>query len=219
MNPNAANNDPAPDVDLVDRAAREVTTSEDLYRKILNFLICELAREEKRRCIGIDLFYAPGGGFRDEIIRKWTREDDSELFEHGNAVETLASQILEIAEGEADARPAGKHRFIVRTYQHYGARQIMSFSLSPMYFGDDGESGKEKKSENVPDVDRKNDGQHEPRKRLLARMAGNIAAGVITQWNYTRDSPRPPSKSMTSAEAIATISVDVAEAILKKIGL
>jgi|HubBroStandDraft_4_1064222.scaffolds.fasta_scaffold1785107_2 hypothetical protein len=52
----------------------------------------------------------------------------------------------------------------------------------------------------------------EKRKHLLARMAGNIAAGVIT-------SPPTSSKSMTSAEAIATISVDVAEAILKKIGL
>jgi hypothetical protein len=52
----------------------------------------------------------------------------------------------------------------------------------------------------------------EKRKHLLARMAGNIAAGVVT-------SPPSPSKSMTSAEAIATISVDVAEAILKKIGL
>lgn len=50
---------------------------------------------------------------------------------------------------------------------------------------------------------------HEPRKRLLARMAGNIAAGVITS----------PSKSVKTAEGVAEISVDVAEAILKKIGL
>jgi hypothetical protein len=65
------------------------------------------------------------------------------------------------------------------------------------------------KNANEPDVDRKDDGLHEPRKRLLARMAGNIAAGIISD----------PSESTVSAEGIAGVAVDVAEAILKKIGL
>jgi hypothetical protein len=66
-----------------------------------------------------------------------------------------------------------------------------------------------KKNENEPDVDRKDDGHHEPRKRLLARMAGNIASGIVSA----------PSPSTRTAESIAAVAVDVAEEILKKIGL
>ena len=52
-------------------------------------------------------------------------------------------------------------------------------------------------------------GKIDPRKRLLARMAGNVAAGLLSA----------PSESTASAEAIATIAVDIAEAILKKVGV
>jgi len=50
-----------------------------------------------------------------------------------------------------------------------------------------------------------------PRKRarLLARVAGNVASGIV----------QSPSESSGSAGAIAEISVDIAEAILQKIGL
>lgn len=47
------------------------------------------------------------------------------------------------------------------------------------------------------------------RQRLLARVAGDVAAGVVTA----------PSKSATSAKAVAEISVDIAEAILQRIGI
>lgn len=47
------------------------------------------------------------------------------------------------------------------------------------------------------------------RKRLLARMAGNIACGVVSN----------PSEATASVEAVASISVDIAEGILQKIGL
>jgi hypothetical protein len=49
----------------------------------------------------------------------------------------------------------------------------------------------------------------DPRKRLLARMAGNVAAGLLSA----------PSEATASAEAIAAIAVDIAEAILKKVGV
>jgi hypothetical protein len=49
----------------------------------------------------------------------------------------------------------------------------------------------------------------EGRKRLLARMAGNIAAGLISS----------PSRLIKDAQSVAEIAVDVAEAILTKIGL
>jgi len=49
----------------------------------------------------------------------------------------------------------------------------------------------------------------EERKRLLARVAGNIAGSIISA----------PSESTATAAGIAEISVDVAEEILKKAGL
>jgi hypothetical protein len=47
------------------------------------------------------------------------------------------------------------------------------------------------------------------RLELLARVAGSVAAGVVGA----------PTPSTTSASEVAEISVDVAEAILQKVGL
>jgi hypothetical protein len=49
----------------------------------------------------------------------------------------------------------------------------------------------------------------DPRKKLLARVAGNIAGSVVSD----------PSPGISSAEAIATIAVDIAEQILLKAGI
>lgn len=64
-----------------------------------------------------------------------------------------------------------------------------------------------KKPTNEPAVE--DDGPQDPRKRLLARVAGTVAAGVVSN----------PSEAAVNATAIATIAVDIAEEILKKIGL
>jgi hypothetical protein len=109
----------------------------ELHGKILGFLAGEFARKEGRQCIGVDLLYAPGGGFKDEEIRKWSRVDEPDLFDNFVNVEKLVAQILEIAEGEVDAKPAGKHRFVVRTHQHMGGRATQSFALYPTYTGGD----------------------------------------------------------------------------------
>jgi len=47
------------------------------------------------------------------------------------------------------------------------------------------------------------------RKRLLARVAGHVAAGLLVS----------PSPKVSSSEKVATVAVDIAEAILAKIGL
>lgn len=47
------------------------------------------------------------------------------------------------------------------------------------------------------------------RKRLLARVAGNIAAGLV----------QSSSKALTTSGAVAEVAVDIAEAILQKIEL
>ena len=48
----------------------------------------------------------------------------------------------------------------------------------------------------------------ERRKELLARVAGSVAAGLVTS----------PSPSITKPEGMATVAVDIAEEILKKAG-
>lgn len=178
----------------------DVKTGTDIQAKILAFLVGEFARTEARQCTGVDLIYAPGQGYRDEPIRTWDRVEEPNLFDQVSSIETLASTILEVAEGEADAKDQGRHRFIVRTRQYFGGRAVQSFTLSPTFTGC---------ADPDPDVDRVHDGQHDPRKRLLARVAGNVAAGIVMS----------PSPSATKALAVAEISVDIAEAILQKVGL
>lgn len=111
----------------------------DLHGKMLSFLAGEFARKDLRQCVGVDLLYAPGNGFRDEEIRKWVRADQPEIFDNFANVETLVGQVIEIAMGEADAKSAGKHRFILRTRQHASDRATFSFALSPGFSG--GEDG------------------------------------------------------------------------------
>ena len=112
----------------------------ELHQKILGFLMSEWARKDNRQLVEVHLLFKPGGGFRDEPIRKWVRADEPEFFAEIINVEKLVTQILEIAEGEADAKAAGKHTFVVRTQQYLGERANMSFALSPSYTGsgDDG---------------------------------------------------------------------------------
>ena len=109
----------------------------ELHAKILTFLMAEWARKEQRQLVSVDLVYAPGGGFREEPIRKWVRADEPDFFAEYVNVERLVTSIIEIAEGEVDAKPAGKHRFIVRTHQHLGERATMSFALQPSFHGGD----------------------------------------------------------------------------------
>jgi len=107
----------------------------ELQAKLLTFLMAEWARKDNRQLVAVDLLYSPGGGYRDEEIRTWVRADEPELFAEFTHLEKLVSQIIEISVGEADAKAAGKHRFIVRCKQHGGSRPTQSFALSPSYTG------------------------------------------------------------------------------------
>jgi hypothetical protein len=114
-----------------------VSDNAELHAKILGFLMGEWAKKAERQLVSVELVYAPGNGFKDEEIRKWVRADEPELFAEFANIEELVKRIVDIAEGEADAKPAGKHRFIVRTFQHVGGRATHSFALSPSYRGSD----------------------------------------------------------------------------------
>lgn len=204
------------------------STTKDLYAKLLPFLLTAFARKDGRQCTGVDLLYAPGDGYRDEEIRNWAREEDPEIFDSFAYVESLVSTILEIAEREADTKAPGKHRFIVRTHQHLGGRATMSF---PIYQSDnsneDNQMADKKKTatprkgmdgwkgstapKSTRDTPDDGDQPLSPRKRarLLARVAGNIASGIM----------QAPSESTATPDAIAEVAVDIGEAILQKIGL
>ena len=107
----------------------------ELHQKLLAFLAGEFARKDERQCVRVDLDFAPGNGYKDESIRKWVRADEPDTFDNFANVEKLVGQVIEIAEGEANAKPPGKHRFVLRTHQHLGGRAVMSFALSPQFSG------------------------------------------------------------------------------------
>jgi len=104
----------------------------EIYGRVLDFLRVEWARKDERALVSVGLFYAPGSGYRDEEIRKWVCADEPDVFLD---VEKLVGEILELATIEADAKPSGKHRFVVRCTQHGGSRPTQSFALSPSYTG------------------------------------------------------------------------------------
>lgn len=69
------------------------------------------------------------------------------------------------------------------------------------------------KSERVPnssvEFEAGNATQFEARRHLLARVAGSVASGIVGA----------PSEGSTTAAAVAEIAVDIADEILKKVGL
>lgn len=177
-------------------------------RDILAFLVREFAREGSRRCVTVELWYVPGGDYYDEIIRRWGQADDAELFEAAlSDVEGLAAAILQTARDEADGprnrEVVGEHRFVIRACQYIGIRQEFSFSL-PVRGGRE-EEDQMAKSEDKNKVFAPLD----PRKQLLASMAAHHAASLLLEG----------SEKTSSSDAIAEIAVDVAEAILKRVGL
>jgi hypothetical protein len=114
-----------------------MSDNSELHARILGFVMAEWARKDNRQLVSVDLMYAPGQGFRDEEVRKWVRADEPDFFAEFQNIEKLVTLIIEIAEGEADAKPAGKHRFYVRTNQHLGGTARLSFALQPSYAGQD----------------------------------------------------------------------------------
>lgn len=108
----------------------------EIHQKILSFLLTEWNRQDNRQLVGVDLLFRPGNGYKDEEIRRWERADEADFFAEIGNVEKLVTTILEIAEGEADAKPAGKHTFMIRARQHMGSRPNMSFALQPSFTGE-----------------------------------------------------------------------------------
>lgn len=107
----------------------------ELHQKMVAFLMGEWNRKDERQLVGVDLFYSPGQGYKDEEIRKWERADEPEFFAEYVNIEKLAGLIIEIAEGDVDTRLPRKHRYFVRTRQHMGSKPTMPFALYPAFHG------------------------------------------------------------------------------------
>lgn len=105
----------------------------ELHAKLLDFLMKEWNCRDIRPLISVTLFYAPGNGFRDEVIRTWVRADEPDVFPEFGTLEKLISEIIEIVDVEVNAKEPGKHRFVVCCVQSGGKRPSMSFTLSPGY--------------------------------------------------------------------------------------
>jgi hypothetical protein len=114
--------------------------SAEPHQKILNFLTSEVARRDVERSVILELMFSPGRGFKDERVREWTRQDNPELFEL-DKLPGLVTTMIEIAEGVAEEKSAGRCRFFVRSTQFMRGRQFVSFSLESAFSnGTDGKT-------------------------------------------------------------------------------
>jgi len=102
--------------------------SEDIHRKLVEFMSREFARTEGRQCNLFELISAQAG-MRPDAIRTWDRKEHPEVFEGLANIEALATEISRMAEEHAESFGGGSHRFEVRTSQHLGGRQKMSFRI------------------------------------------------------------------------------------------
>lgn len=180
---------------------REREDQQRRHDKLFTFLITEMPRKEHRQCVQVELLYAPGDGLKMETLHAWRREDDSKMFEDLSGIEPLVSAIFQVANDALACKDVGKHRFIVRTHQHLGVKPTHLFCLCTPYKAD------ELRAADRP-VDRRIDPQ-DPRACLLVRVAGSVSVGLLQRPDGLTNTP----------QAIAEVSVEVAEAILQKAGL
>lgn len=104
------------------------------YGVLLAFISAEFVRKGGRQCIGVDLNFCPGDGYRDELLRRWDREDEPDLFNANSPwtwIEDFVEQILEIAEDHVKEVPGHGRDFIMRVRHHLGGRALTSFTLPP----------------------------------------------------------------------------------------
>ena len=109
--------------------------SAEIHQRLLGFLLGEFAKTENHTCISLELVFSPAG-YKDEPIQEWIRKTDPDLFEPAQTPD-FCSLIIDIAAGEADAKPPGRHRFVVRTKQFLHGQASQSFALQPSYTGED----------------------------------------------------------------------------------
>jgi len=118
-----------------------VSDSEDNHRRIVAFLKREFERTEGRSCVRLELFL---GTSRGDSIRTWHRAEDAEVFSGLGNIEQLATTVLRESENTAESYGGGGHRFELRTEQHLGNRQKISFRIEIDGGGDaDGDSSTE----------------------------------------------------------------------------
>ena len=139
--------------------------SEEIHARIVNFLRTEFARMEGRACARIDLVHAPQGQ-RPDPIRPWDRKESPELFEDLSSIETLSSEILQIALEHAETFGSGNHRYEIKTTQVLGGRAKVGFRIRVE--GDEGDLGDDPPTERglVGQLMRHN----ESNARLMAQM-------------------------------------------------
>lgn len=111
--------------------------SSEIHAKVLAFLAGEFARRESRQCVRLELSHAQPG-YRGEVLRSWERSEEPGIFEDLTLTERLTSEILKLAEDEANAY-SGQQRFVLRTEQFLGGRGKCTFVMAPEFNGDQAE--------------------------------------------------------------------------------
>lgn len=139
--------------------------SEELHARVVTFLRAEFARMEGKACARIDLVHAPQGQ-RPDPIRSWDRKETPDLFDDLSSIETLSSEILQMAVEHAETFGSGNHRYELKTTQALGGRSKVGFRIRVE--GDEGDLGDDPPTERglVGQLMRHN----ESNARLMAQM-------------------------------------------------
>jgi len=105
--------------------------SVQVVSKLRAFLAEQIAHKEGRQCMTIELIYAHGEDYRDEGVRSWTRDEYPEIFEDLSKIEQIVSAIIDVAKDHSDSIESASRRYVLRTIQYFGGRQLCSFKLAP----------------------------------------------------------------------------------------
>lgn len=109
--------------------------SSEIHDKILAFISGEFVRKDFRQCLRLELRHMQTNyNGPADVLRSWERSEDPALFEDLTRIELLTSEIVKLAEEEANVYP-GVQRFTLRTEQFKGGRVTCSFLVAPEFNG------------------------------------------------------------------------------------
>lgn len=117
-----------------------MSDAQEITEKLTAFLAGQMARIDFHQVNKVQVAYTPTGGYRSEPLRSWSRSSPTEVSYfadeagHPNMVmvAAMASEIMEIAENQADSMGgSNRYRFTVRCHHQVGGYEAHTFVLKP----------------------------------------------------------------------------------------
>lgn len=192
---------------------------EDTHRRVVAFLAKEFARAEGRMCVLLE-FASAQPGMRGVTLQTWDRRETPDIFEGQGNVESLATEILRRAEDEAESGGGGAHRYELRTHQHLGGRQTMSFRILVDNDQDQGAS----RGEDAPTATglvaqlmRHNEANARTLIQVFQQALGTMSRTVADLSEENRNLRTDRARQLTELEAAKTAELEREVAAAKQI--